>query len=177
MVLQGPYYCAAGADKSYGRDIVDAHYKACLYAGIDISGINGEVMPGQWEFQVGPTVGISTGDQVWVARYILEVRRAAETWRAVSLVSAFCLTRRAFLFVALWLAEDYRNRRRGRLLRSQADSGDHFFTNCVSVFDPRPCYPSCLIAYYTCHLSCMGLQGDWNGAGAHTNYRYYIRIQ
>jgi len=113
---------------------VDAHYKACLYAGIDISGINGEVMPGQWEFQVGPTVGISAGDQVWVARYILEVRRAAETWRAVSLVSAFCLTRRAFLFVALWLAEDYRNRRRGRLLRSQADSGDHFFTKCVTFF-------------------------------------------
>ena len=27
----------------------------------------------QWEFQVGPTVGISSGDQVWAARYILEV--------------------------------------------------------------------------------------------------------
>ena len=45
--VQGPYYCAAGADKAFGRDIVDAHYKACLYAGINISGINGEVMPGQ----------------------------------------------------------------------------------------------------------------------------------
>nr|ACN36710.1 unknown [Zea mays] len=44
---QGPYYCAAGADKAFGRDVVDAHYKACLYAGINISGINGEVMPGQ----------------------------------------------------------------------------------------------------------------------------------
>ena len=44
---QGPYYCSVGADKSFGRDIVDAHYKACLYAGINISGINGEVMPGQ----------------------------------------------------------------------------------------------------------------------------------
>ncbi|KAI3783722.1 hypothetical protein L1987_42808 [Smallanthus sonchifolius] len=69
---QGPYYCGTGADKAFGRDIVDAHYKACLYAGINISGINGEVMPGQWEFQVGPCVGISAGDQVWVARYILE---------------------------------------------------------------------------------------------------------
>jgi glutamine synthetase len=45
--LQGPYYCAIGAEKAFGRDIVDAHYKACLYAGINISGINGEVMPGQ----------------------------------------------------------------------------------------------------------------------------------
>ncbi|KAL8509724.1 hypothetical protein ACS0TY_016800 [Phlomoides rotata] len=35
------------ADKSFGRDISDAHYKACLYAGINISGTNGEVMPGQ----------------------------------------------------------------------------------------------------------------------------------
>ncbi|KAH9707188.1 glutamine synthetase cytosolic isozyme 1-1 [Citrus sinensis] len=55
-----------------GRDIVNSHYKACLYAGINISGINGEVMPGQWEFQVGPCVGISSGDQLWMARYILE---------------------------------------------------------------------------------------------------------
>ncbi|KAK6930054.1 Glutamine synthetase, N-terminal domain [Dillenia turbinata] len=44
---QGPYYCGVGADKSFGRDISDAHYKACLYAGINISGTNGEVMPGQ----------------------------------------------------------------------------------------------------------------------------------
>ncbi|CAG7898415.1 unnamed protein product [Brassica rapa] len=29
-------------------------------------------MPGQWEFQVGPVEGISAGDQVWVARYLLE---------------------------------------------------------------------------------------------------------
>ncbi|KAG6383444.1 hypothetical protein SASPL_156804 [Salvia splendens] len=69
---QGPYYCGIGADKAFGRDIVDAHYKACLYAGVNISGINGEVMPGQWEFQVGPSVGISAGDEVWIARYILE---------------------------------------------------------------------------------------------------------
>ncbi|KAL9996206.1 putative glutamine synthetase [Helianthus debilis subsp. tardiflorus] len=44
---QGLYYCGAGADKSFGRDILDAHYKACLYAGINASGTNEEVMPGQ----------------------------------------------------------------------------------------------------------------------------------
>ena len=44
---QGPYYCGIGADKAFGRDVVDAHYKACLYTGINISGINEEVMPGQ----------------------------------------------------------------------------------------------------------------------------------
>ncbi|MFS8006914.1 putative glutamine synthetase [Helianthus anomalus] len=43
---QGLYYCGAGAGKSFGRDISDAHYKACLYARINISGTNEEVMPG-----------------------------------------------------------------------------------------------------------------------------------
>ncbi|XP_076892727.1 glutamine synthetase-like [Bidens hawaiensis] len=99
---QGPYYCGIGADKAFGRDIVDSHYKACLYAGINISGINGEVMPGQWEFQVGPSVGISAGDELWVARYILE--RITE------------------------------------------------IAGVVVSFDPKP------------------IPGDWNGAGAHTNY-------
>ncbi|GFZ12298.1 hypothetical protein Acr_23g0006830 [Actinidia rufa] len=99
---QGPYYCGIGADKAFGRDIVDSHYKACLYAGINISGVNGEVMPGQWEFQVGPAVGISAGDELWVARYILE--RITE------------------------------------------------IAGVVLSFDPKP------------------IQGDWNGAGAHTNY-------
>lgn len=44
---QGPYYCGVGANKVYGRDIVEAHYRACLYAGINISGENAEVMPAQ----------------------------------------------------------------------------------------------------------------------------------
>eukprot|EP01137_Pigoraptor_chileana_P028551 Opistho-2@990 len=51
---QGPYYCGVGTDKVYGRDLVEAHYFACLYAGVKICGINAEVMPSQWEFQVGP---------------------------------------------------------------------------------------------------------------------------
>ena len=43
----GPYYCGVGSDKAYGRDIVEAHYKACLYAGVMICGTNAEVMPAQ----------------------------------------------------------------------------------------------------------------------------------
>ena len=41
---QGDFYCGVGSDNIYGRDIVEEHMDACLYAGIDISGINAEVM-------------------------------------------------------------------------------------------------------------------------------------
>nr|XP_020474483.1 glutamine synthetase-like isoform X1 [Monopterus albus] len=68
---QGPYYCGVGANNAYGRDIVECHYKACLYAGVKIYGTNAEVMPSQWEFQVGPCEGIEMGDHLWVARYLL----------------------------------------------------------------------------------------------------------
>ena len=46
-LFAGPYYCGVGADKAYGRDIVEAHYRACLYAGVQICGTNAEVMPAQ----------------------------------------------------------------------------------------------------------------------------------
>lgn len=68
---QGPYYCGVGADKMFGRHLVEAHYRACIYAGVKIAGINAEVMPGQWEYQVGPCVGIDSGDHLWVSRYIM----------------------------------------------------------------------------------------------------------
>jgi len=68
---QGPYYCSVGANICYGRAIMDAHYRACLFAGLKISGTNCEVMPGQWEYQVGPCLGIEIGDQMWMSRYLL----------------------------------------------------------------------------------------------------------
>ena len=69
---QGAFYCSAGHGKAFGRKLADQHYKACLYAGIKISGINAEVAAGQWEYQVGPCLGIEAGDHLWMARYILE---------------------------------------------------------------------------------------------------------
>jgi len=78
---QGPYYCGVGADKVKGRKIVEAHYRACLYAGLSIGGTNAEVMPSQWEYQIGPCVGIDIGDHIWVSRWILH--RVAEEFNVV----------------------------------------------------------------------------------------------
>lgn len=69
---QGAYYCGVSGSKMFGRDVSDAHLKACVYAGLKISGTNAEVAPGQWEFQIGPAVGIEQGDMMWMARYLLE---------------------------------------------------------------------------------------------------------
>jgi len=75
---QGPYYCSIGAMNCFGRVIMEDHYKACIYAGIKISGTNPEVMPGQWEFQIGPSECLVAADHLWVARYILG--RVAESY-------------------------------------------------------------------------------------------------
>lgn len=68
---QGGYYCGVGADEVFGREVVEAHLEACLTAGLQISGINAEVMPGQWEFQVGPLGPLEVSDQLWMARWLL----------------------------------------------------------------------------------------------------------
>jgi glutamine synthetase len=99
---QGGYYCGVGADEVFGRDIVEAHMDACIHAGLQISGINAEVMPAQWEFQIGPRGPIEVSDEMWVARWLL--------YR---------------------IAEDF---------------------DVNATLDPKP------------------VKGDWNGAGAHTNF-------
>lgn len=68
---QGPFYCGVGGGNALGRDIVEDHLEKCLYVGLRVSGINAEVAPGQWEFQIGPSLGIEAGDHLWMARYIL----------------------------------------------------------------------------------------------------------
>ena len=68
---QGGYYCGVGADEVFGRDPVEAHLDACLRAELSIFGINAEVMPGQWEFQLGTLEPLGVSDQLWVARWLL----------------------------------------------------------------------------------------------------------
>lgn len=68
---QGPYYCGVGANRVFGREIIEAHTQMCMDAGLSIWGTNAEVMPGQWEFQVGPLGPVAVGDELWMARWLL----------------------------------------------------------------------------------------------------------
>jgi len=69
---QGPYYCSVGAQNSFGREIVEEHLDMCLEAGLNVEGINGEVATGQWEFQCFSKGAAEAGDEIWLARYLLE---------------------------------------------------------------------------------------------------------
>lgn len=69
---QGPYYCSVGAKNAFGREIIEEHLDICLEAGLNVEGINAEVATGQWEFQIFAKGAKSAGDQIWVARYLLE---------------------------------------------------------------------------------------------------------
>ena len=68
---QGAFYCSIGADRNFGREIAMQHMNACLDAGVKICGINAEVAPSQWEFQIGVCDPFEMGDHLWMARYIL----------------------------------------------------------------------------------------------------------
>ena len=69
---QGQFYCSAGAKNSFGREMVEEHLDMCLEAGINVEGINGDVAAGQWEFQTFAKGAKLAGDEMWIARYLLE---------------------------------------------------------------------------------------------------------
>lgn len=75
---QGPFYCGIGADEVFGRDLIEDHTQACIDAGLMIAGTNAEVMPGQWEFQIGyrhvdseSADPLTISDHLWLARWLL----------------------------------------------------------------------------------------------------------
>lgn len=67
---QGPYYCGFGPQAAYGRKFVDTHLELCMAMGLKVSGVNAEVTPSQWEFQIGPCEGIEIGDHMIMARWL-----------------------------------------------------------------------------------------------------------
>jgi len=64
-------YCSNGLDRAFGRDFAEEHMMMCLDYNLTISGINSEVTPCQWEYQIGPVKGIDAGDQLIVSRFLL----------------------------------------------------------------------------------------------------------
>ena len=83
---QGQFYCSVGAKNAYGREIVEEHLDLCLEAGINVEGVNAEVAVGQWEFQCFAKGAKRAGDEMWVARYILE-RTGRVIWYCNQLAS------------------------------------------------------------------------------------------
>ena len=75
---QGQFYCSVGAKNNFGREVMDRHLDICLDAGINVEGTNAEVAAGQWEFQTFAKGAAKAGDEMWVARYLLE--RLAEEY-------------------------------------------------------------------------------------------------
>jgi glutamine synthetase len=69
---QGDYYCSVHKCPR-GWQLANYHMGICAYAGINICGINAEVAPGQFEFQIGTCHGIEIGDHLHMARHLLHV--------------------------------------------------------------------------------------------------------
>ncbi len=75
---QGPYYCGVGSRQIFGRELANKHRSACLEAGLLYYGMNAEVMPGQWEYQIGyrgvdleDAGALNVSDHTWIARWIM----------------------------------------------------------------------------------------------------------
>ena len=75
---QGKYYCGVGFDKVNGRRIVEEHLDVCLEAGLNVTGINAEVLLGQWEYQLFAEGKKRSADDLWLSRYLLH--RITEKW-------------------------------------------------------------------------------------------------
>ncbi|MDH5553381.1 MAG: glutamine synthetase beta-grasp domain-containing protein [Nitrosomonas sp.] len=69
---QGMYYCSVGGKNTHGRNFVEEHADLCIAAGLNFEGINQEVASGQWEFQLFAQGARKAGDEIWVARYLLD---------------------------------------------------------------------------------------------------------
>ena len=68
---QGKYYCSVGTRSVNGREIAEEHLNTCLSAGLNIIGINAEVLLGQWEYQIFGEGARKISDDLWLSRYLL----------------------------------------------------------------------------------------------------------
>ena len=75
---QGKFYCSVGHPNNAGRTIIEEHLDTCLAAGLSVTGINAEVMLGQWEYQLFGKGAKRASDDLWISRYLLH--RVAEQY-------------------------------------------------------------------------------------------------
>ncbi len=68
---QGEYYCGLNRSDYQEFMLMDELFKLSLKVGIHMSGINQEVAPAQWEYQIGPLNAVDCADQMYFAKYIL----------------------------------------------------------------------------------------------------------
>ena len=68
---QGKYYCGVGTRSVNGREIAEQHLDVCLSAGLNLTGINAEVLLGQWEYQILGKGAKQGADDLWLTRYLL----------------------------------------------------------------------------------------------------------
>lgn len=68
---QGLYYCSVGTRNVNGREIAEEHLDTCLSAGLKLTGINAEVLLGQWEYQILGIGNKRSADDLWLTRYLL----------------------------------------------------------------------------------------------------------
>ena len=68
-VPKGKHYCGVGGEVILERHLMDVALDKLLYCGISVTGLNAEVAPSQWEFQVC-AVGIKASDDLIMLRYI-----------------------------------------------------------------------------------------------------------
>tara|TARA_R110002110_G_scaffold103088_3_gene260786 strand:+ start:1288 stop:2382 length:1095 start_codon:yes stop_codon:yes gene_type:complete len=68
---QGLYYCSVGTRNVNGREIAEQHLDICLSAGLNLTGINAEVLLGQWEYQLFGEGAKRASDDLWISRYLL----------------------------------------------------------------------------------------------------------
>ncbi len=50
--------------------MVEEHLDACIASELGITGINAEVLKGQWEYQIMGKGAREASDCLWVARYL-----------------------------------------------------------------------------------------------------------
>lgn len=68
-VPKGDHYCGVGGNIILERNLMEVALDKLLYCNISITGLNAEVAPSQWEFQVC-AVGIKACDDLIMLRYI-----------------------------------------------------------------------------------------------------------